>query len=97
MATVTTERRKRGVFGWIVAILFWAFNAFMLFAVIMGISSTTDQMDSAITDAERAGTAIGATLGLGMILSVWFFGTIILGIMMLFTRGKKITITEERP
>ena len=97
MATVTTERRKRGVFGWIVAILFWAFNAFMLFAVIMGISSTTDQMDSAITDAERAGTAIGATLGLGMILSVWFFGAVILGIMMLFTRGKKITITEERP
>ena len=97
MATVTTERRKRGVFGWIVAILFWAFNAFMLIAVIMGISSTTDQMDSAITDAERAGTAIGATLGLGMILSVWFFGAVILGIMMLFTRGKKITITEERP
>lgn len=40
------------------------------------------------SDAERAGAAIGATLGTGMLMALWGFGDIILGLLVLFTRPK---------
>ncbi|WP_156453336.1 hypothetical protein [Polycladidibacter hongkongensis] len=52
-------------------------------------------MSSSIqSDAESAGLAIGGTIGSGMLLTFWVLGDIILGLFVLFTRGKKV-ITEE--
>ena len=38
------------------------------------------------TDAEKAGAAIGSAIGTGMLLSIWVFGDVILGLFVLFTR-----------
>ena len=47
-----------------------------------------DAASTATTDAEKAGTAIGATLGFGMLMGIWVFGDIILGLLVLFTKPK---------
>jgi hypothetical protein len=50
-------------------------------------------MSAATSEAERAGTALGATIGLGMVIGIWMCGAVILGLLVLLTPGKKI-ITE---
>jgi hypothetical protein len=97
MATMQIEKRKRGIFGWIVAIVFWGFNIFMAawVATYWGLLGTS--YESAGDAAAQAGTAIGGAIGTGMLFSLWFFGAVILGIMMLFTRGKKVIISQEVP
>ena len=93
MVTIQVEKRKRGIFGWIVAILFWGFNALMAawVASYWGILGTMESEDEIV----QVGTVIGGTIGTGMLFTLWFFGAVILGIMMLFTRGKKVIITRE--
>lgn len=90
---VRTETRKRGIFGWIMLILFWGYNAVMALSLFAGISATSEQGATAVTDAQQAGHAIGTAIGVSMILGVWVAGAIILGLLVLFTRGKK-TIVE---
>lgn len=93
MATVTRiEKRKRGIFGWVFLILFWAFNALMLAWFIGGMGATSETVAAAASDAERAGAAIGTMIGAGMILSIWVMGDIILGVLVLLTRGKKVIV-----
>ena len=91
--TVRIETRQRSIFGKIFALLFWAFNAFMVTALVIGVKNGTEVAAGMTTDAEQAGAAIGATLGIGMLMSVWFFGAVILGLFSYMTRGKKV-ITE---
>ncbi|EHU01692.1 hypothetical protein CKS_0132 [Pantoea stewartii subsp. stewartii DC283] len=45
-------------------------------------------VNNAASDAERAGAAIGAGLGVMAIGGIWVIGDIILGILVLFTRPK---------
>lgn len=90
--TVRLEKRTRGLFGWIFLILFWAFNALMLFSLIAGLSGTADQAATLTSEAEKAGHAIGTALGVGMIVAIWVSGAVILGLFVLFTRGKKTII-----
>lgn len=89
---IRRETRKRGFFGWIFLILFWAFNALMLFWLIsyFNVIGQTEVHSS----AEAAGRTIGGTIGTGMLLFMWAAGAIILGIITLLTRGQK-TIVEE--
>lgn len=61
---VRREIRKHGVFGWIFLLVFLAFNVVMLLWLIAYWSSVSDI--AASSDAERAGKAIGATIGTGM-------------------------------
>lgn len=96
MATVQIEKRRRGIFGWIVAILFWGFNLLMAIWLWGAFSVTSSVVGEAASDAEKAGAMIGAGIGVTMILWVWVFGAFILGLMMLFTRGRKEIITVER-
>ena len=95
MTTVQIEKRKRGVGGWITAILFWGFNIFMAFALFAGLDGAGDAIREGASEAERTGAAIGTTIGAGFILAIWALGALILGMMMFFTRGKKIIITKE--
>ncbi|NBE05955.1 hypothetical protein [Paragemmobacter ruber] len=89
---IRTETRKRGLFGWIFLIIFWAFNALMALAFFAGMNGAAESTATLTTDAERAGAAIGTVIGAGMIVSIWAFGAIILGIFVLLTRGKKIIV-----
>ena len=96
MPTIQIERRRRGVFGWIVAILFWSFNLLMAVWIWLAFSATSSVMQTSASGAESTGAAIGGGLAVTMILFIWFLGIVILGIMMLFTRGRKIIETVER-
>lgn len=93
MATVIRrETRKRGFFGWVFLLVFFAFNAFMAFWLISYWGSVSDL--SVGSEAAKAGRAIGGTIGSGVIVFFWVAGAVILGIFTLLTRGKK-TIIEE--
>lgn len=95
MPTVTVEKRRRGPFGWAVAALFWGWNAYMAYAVIRGVGGSAERYAQATTDAAQAGTAAGATIATGALLVLWAVGTVILGAMVAFTRGKKVVTTRE--
>jgi hypothetical protein len=97
MPTMTIEKRRRGAFGWIVAGLFWCFNIWMIYAVVAIVSSSAQHVGQLSDKASKVGATISATIGFTMILWIWLFGAIILGLMMLFSRGKKIIVTKEIP
>lgn len=96
MAAIQREVYKRSLFGKIIKWLFIIFNILMLVWLISGMSSVGDQYNMAASDAERAGTAIGASIGIGIIIFFWVGGAIILGIATLLTRGTKYIITDEK-
>jgi uncharacterized membrane protein len=91
--TIRVEKRKRGLFGKLFALLFWVFNALMLAWLVTGINGTADLAATATSEAEQAGIAIGTTIGVSLVIGVWAFGAIILGLLSFMTRGDKI-VTE---
>lgn len=95
MATITVAKRKRGLFGWIIVAAFWLWQLFMGICLVSGLSSTSDQYIRSKDSFEQAGTTIGATIGIMFLLTVWALVSIILGLMLLFTRGKTVSITRE--
>lgn len=95
MATIQREIRKRGFFGIVFKWLFILFNVAMIAWVVAVLSLAGDQMGAATSEAEQAGTAVGTVLGMGMLMTFWVMGDIILGLLVLFTRGSRILITEE--
>ena len=92
MTTIRTERRQRGVFGTLVKWAFIAFNVLMLLWIIAGLTAVSHIPTH--SHAERVGSFIGATLGVSMILALWFWGDVVLGIIVLVTRGNKVIIEE---
>lgn len=84
---IQLRKAKRGFFGTIFKWLFILFNIFMIFILATGIAGVSDMPD-AQSQAEQAGRAIGATMGIGMILTLWVMGDIILGLFVLFTKPK---------
>lgn len=68
MATIQREIRKRGFFGKLIKFTFIAFNLLMAFWVVSYWVSVGDLMAGAGSDAARAGGAVGATIGTGMLL-----------------------------
>lgn len=91
---IRRETRKRGVFGWIFLLIFLGFNAFMALAMIRGLTSAADI--PAVNDAERAGRTMGAIIGGGALLVIWFLGAAITGLLAMLTRGSKTVIEEIR-
>ena len=89
---IRREVRKRGFFGWIFLLLFYAFNALMLWATLAGLYSVGQTTPD--TPEGQVGAAIGATLGIGFLLAFWACGAVILGLLVIVTRGSK-TIVEE--
>lgn len=94
--TIRTETRKRGFFGWIIKILFIAFNLLMLAWLFAGLDIGSEGIDATASEAERAGATIGATVAIGMILTFWVLGDIILGLLVLLTRGKKVIVERTQ-
>ena len=79
---------KRGIMGKIFKFIFILFNIFMAIWVITSCAGVSEMASNAQSDAEVAGTAIGATFAMGLISTIWVIGDIILGILVLFTRPK---------
>ena len=84
---VQLRKPKRGFFGKLIKWGFIGFNILMAIWFIGGMGAATDGMD-AMSEAEKAGAAIGTGIGAAMILSIWVIGDIILGLFVLFTRPK---------
>lgn len=82
------NKPTRSIFGKIIKWGFIIFNVIMLMWVIAGGGTASDAVNSAGSDAEAAGAAIGSALGMGMLFVLWVVGDIILGIFVLFTRPK---------
>lgn len=95
MGVVRREVSDRTIFGKFVKWTFIAFNILMIFWVIAGFNVASETMQDTVNDAEKAGAAIGSTIGMGMIVILWALGDIILGMFVLFTRRKKIIETEN--
>lgn len=77
-----------------ILLLFIGFNVLMVVWMIAGLGAAGEGYDQ-MSEAQKAGTNIGAGIGMMFILVVWALGDIILGLAVLLTRGKKIIITRE--
>ncbi len=84
---VQLRKPKRGFFGKLIKYSFIGFNILMAIWLVGGMGAATEGME-AMSEAEKAGTAIGAGLGMAMIFGIWVFGDIVLGLFVLFTRPK---------
>jgi len=93
MSIVRTEKRERSAAGKLIKWSFIAFNVLMAVWIVGGLHSVSKiQTHSA---AEQIGTGIGATIGITMLLVLWALGDLILGILVLVTRGDKVIIEES--
>ena len=93
MTETYVEKRKRGFFGWIFLLIFLGWNIIMLIAFIAGVGGIGD-MPAPTSSAEEAGRNIGTALGVGMILALWAFGSVITGLLALLTRGSKVIVKK---
>jgi hypothetical protein len=91
MSMPMQEVRCTGTFGKIMKGLFYVFNGLMALW-LLSYWVTLGGHESAPTEAGRAGAAIGGTLGTLAILMFWGVGALILGLLVMATRGQKILI-----
>lgn len=85
---VQLRKLKRGFFGKLFKFGFIVFNIIMVMWLFTYFGAVGDVTRQASSSAEQAGATIGATIGTGMLLFVWFVGDTILGLLVLFTRPK---------
>jgi hypothetical protein len=90
MNTVRTEKRERTVTGKFIKWSFIAFNILMLVWMFSGIASVSKIETH--SSAEHIGAAIGASIGISILLTLWALGDLILGALVLLTRGNKTII-----
>lgn len=86
---ITIKKPRRGFFGRLYMGLFVLFNIIMaiwLFYYWGGMGKVIALEGQ--SDAYQAGTALGATIGTGIIFAFWALGDIILGMLVLLTRPK---------
>jgi hypothetical protein len=95
MSIVRTEKRERSFAGKLIKFAFIAFNLLMAIWIIGGLHSVSKIQ--AHTAVEQIGTGIGAAIGITVILVLWALGDLILGILVLVTRGDKVIIEERSP
>jgi hypothetical protein len=58
------------------------------------MSGATQSYQTAGSEAGRAGAAIGTALGASIIVVLWACGALILGLFVMFTRGKMVIVEE---
>ncbi|WP_374679433.1 zinc ribbon domain-containing protein [Hymenobacter sp. J193] len=83
------RKPKRSVFGKFIKYVFIGFNLLMMYWLFAGVGAAADSMSTATSEAEKAGAAVGTGLGAFMILLIWFFGDVIIGALVFFTRAKR--------
>jgi hypothetical protein len=93
MTIVRTEKRERGPVGQFVKWAFVGFNLLMIIWIFGGVYSASQiQTHSA---AQQIGSIIGTTIGVTLLLILWALGDLILGVLVLVTRGNKIIVEES--
>ena len=97
--SVTITTRKRGFFGWFWLILFLSFQVFMIYLTVINLGIVGDVSSDCgkeeYSTACQAGAAIGGGLAAVTGQFAWILGTIILGAIVLMTKGKSITKTVD--
>jgi hypothetical protein len=89
---VRREKYERTAFGKLIKWAFIGFNIMMFIWIVSGLSAVSNmEVHSA---AEEAGRAIGSAIGFAGLLTLWAIGDVILGILVVFSRGDKIIIEE---
>jgi hypothetical protein len=89
MSDTTGEpvKRRRRIFPWI----FLAVQALFLVWIISGTAGASDNCDGKVADALQAcqaGTAVGAGIGVLLIVFLWVATDVILGITWLILRKR---------
>ncbi|EHK9946381.1 zinc ribbon domain-containing protein [Escherichia coli] len=82
------QKLKRSFLGRIIKWVFILFNIFMIYMLLVGLGGTSEIINNATSDAEKAGAVIGTGLGLITIGSLWVIGDIIIGILVFLTKPK---------
>ena len=80
-------KKKRHIFRWV----FLAIQALFLIWIITGVSGASDNCAGEVGDALeacQAGTAVGAGIGVFMIVFLWLAVDVILGVGYLIFRKK---------
>ncbi|HHG6817080.1 TPA: hypothetical protein ACPXQQ_005613 [Klebsiella pneumoniae] len=82
------RKPRRSIFGLLIKWIFILFNIFMIYALFKGLGGTGEVINHATSEAERAGAALGAGLGMMAIGTIWVIGDIVIGILVFLTRPK---------
>lgn len=82
------RKPKRGFFGKLFKWSFVLFNLLMVFWLFSYVGDVSEQYGATADEYGRAGTAIGGTIGVGILLFLWVLLDVILGMMVLFTRPR---------
>ena len=82
------KKPRRIFFGKLIKWIFILFNIFMIYCVVTGLGGSGDVINNASSEAERAGAALGAGLGLMALGTFWVIGDVVIGILVLLTRPK---------
>ncbi|MBM2575203.1 hypothetical protein JQC91_02695 [Jannaschia sp. Os4] len=82
------RKPRRGFFGSLFKWAFILFNVLMAVWIISYWSDLSEMSGDLSSEAERAGAAVGGTIGSGVLLILWVIGDIILGLLVLFTRPR---------
>ncbi len=88
------EIRQTSFVGKLFRLVFWAFNALMLYLLIRYWSQVGQHFRS-LAEHGQAGATIGTAIGSMMVLIVWLLGAGILGALVLATRGPRILVPIE--
>jgi hypothetical protein len=89
---VRTERYRRGVFGWLMKLVFIAFNLLMAAwtaSIWYFALKTSPELTS-------PGMGLGVFAGSVLILVIWACGAVVLGLATYFSRGRKVIVEERR-
>lgn len=89
------ERRRRGFFGWVFLLIFWGFNALMLFSILGGVGENAKHVATIADPQMRKAYEAGTGLGIMIWLIFWAAGAVVFGLLAHFTRGKRELIEVE--
>src|SRR5215472_10377476 len=85
---IRTERYERELLGWIFTLLFIAFNLFMIAVVGKVLWDLGEEIP-------HSADGLGMSLYPLIILLLWAFGSVILGVLSYMIRGRKVIIEER--
>lgn len=91
-----TARAPRSAFGRAVKWLFWGFQALMLALALGNCTLVLPYLGNQDPEVAIGAGMFGALLGLG-VFALWPLGTLVLGVALLLTRGRVLTLQAPRP